>query len=212
MTNGSWLVMSRGPQPGQTFILDQDQLTIGRDPRNDIEISEPQVSRQHARITRQGQRMVIEDLGSTNGTFVNGMRLTSPHVLANSDVIGLGDTVTLTYYGEVVAGDSTETIVGRTGMAGEEAEPGSQPFGSRPTPPPPPRESPPPSTPPSSLSPSPPPPPPAPTEEGDSGPNWFLIGCIGLAILACLTLAAVGWYLDANYPQILYAPLRWLGF
>lgn len=110
MTDDFRLVMSQGPQPGQTFPLDKDSLTLGRDPGTDIVINDPQVSRQHARITRQGGLMVIEDLGSTNGTFVNGMRLTGPHTLTSGDVIGLGDAVTLTYHGANVG--ATRTIVG----------------------------------------------------------------------------------------------------
>ncbi len=115
MTDDFRLVMSQGPQPGQTFPLDKDSLTLGRDPGNDIVINDPQVSRQHARITRQGGLMVIEDLGSTNGTFVNGMRLTGPHTLVSGDVIGLGDAVTLTYHGASVA--VTRTIVGQPAAA-----------------------------------------------------------------------------------------------
>jgi hypothetical protein len=107
MTEGAWLVMSQGPQPGQTFMLDRDWITVGRDPTNEIVINDPQVSRQHSRITRQGKTTVIEDLGSTNGTFANGMRLTGPHVLATGDVIGLGDGVKLTYYEVGIAADVT---------------------------------------------------------------------------------------------------------
>jgi predicted component of type VI protein secretion system len=117
MIDGSWLVMSQGPQPGQTFMLDREWLTIGRDPSNDIVINDPQVSRQHARITRQGQMVVIEDLGSTNGTFANGVRLTGSHVMSNGDVIGLGDGVTLTYYEVGIAADIAETVVGQPGSA-----------------------------------------------------------------------------------------------
>jgi len=97
--NGSFkLVMNRGPQTGQTFVLDQDLLILGRDPSSSIVINDPEVSRQHARITRYGGQIVIEDLRSSNGTFVNGMRLTGPRTLANGDVIGLGGVVTLTCY------------------------------------------------------------------------------------------------------------------
>ena len=111
MADSSQLVVNQGPQPGQTFILDQDLLTLGRDPGNDIVISDPQVSRQHARVTRQGETMVIEDTGSTNGTFVNGVRLTGPHTLANGDVIGLGDAATLAYYEAGIA--ATEVLDGQ---------------------------------------------------------------------------------------------------
>jgi hypothetical protein len=98
MIGGLQLVMSQGPQPGQAFALDRDTLTLGRDPSNAIAINEPQVSRQHARITQQGNATVVEDLGSTNGTYVNGMLLTGPRALTPGDVISLGEAVTLTFY------------------------------------------------------------------------------------------------------------------
>lgn len=114
MTDDFRLVVRQGPQPGQSFPLEKDSLAVGRDPGNDIVINDPHVSRQHARITQQGGLMVIEDLGSTNGTFVNGMRLTGPHTLADGDVIGLGDAVTLTFYGWPAV--TTETMVCRSGV------------------------------------------------------------------------------------------------
>ena len=54
--------------------------------------------------------MILEDLGSTNGTTVNGLRITGPHTLAHGDEIGLGDNVTLIFYGRP-AGDAGETVV-----------------------------------------------------------------------------------------------------
>lgn len=108
MTDGLQLVMSQGPQPGQAFAIDRDQMTMGREPGNAIAVDDPQVSRQHARITRQGAVIMIEDLGSTNGTFVNGMRLTGPRALTPGDVISLGEAVTMTFYSTGAA--STEDM------------------------------------------------------------------------------------------------------
>ncbi len=93
--NGDFkLVMRQGPQPGQTFVPDQDSLILGRDPSSNIVIDASGVSRQHARITRYGGQIVIEDLQSANGTFVNGIRLAESHTLAHGDVISLGGVVT----------------------------------------------------------------------------------------------------------------------
>lgn len=104
------LAMGHGPQPGQVFELPQGTISIGRDPGNQIMIDDPQVSRQHARLTPQGGLMVLEDLGSTNGTTVNGLRITAPHTLAHGDEIGLGDNVTLIFYGQPASG-AGETVM-----------------------------------------------------------------------------------------------------
>jgi predicted component of type VI protein secretion system len=91
------LVVRRGPQPNQAYELAKDVVTLGRDITNDIVINDPEVSRHHLRITRTGDGYTLEDLGSTNGTFVNGQRLSTPRALNNGDMIGLGETVTLGY-------------------------------------------------------------------------------------------------------------------
>lgn len=211
MISGSWLVMSQGPQPGQTFMLDRDWLTVGRDPSNEIVISDPQVSRQHARITRQGKLVVIEDLGSTNGTFVNGMRLTGPHVMANGDVIGLGDAVTLTYYEVgIAAGETTETVVGRA--AAMPMPPPAYAPHAMVQPPVPPAHA-------ASAIPSPPyvaapPPPGIPlAAEEKKRRTGLIVGCAIVALLivvvACLTIVALD-YLKM-LPPVFYEPLRWLG-
>ncbi|PJF29878.1 MAG: hypothetical protein CUN52_06105 [Phototrophicales bacterium] len=91
------LIVRRGPQPNQVFELNKDSITLGRDITNDITINDPEVSRHHLRLTRGADGYTIEDLGSTNGTFINGQRLTGSRPLNRGDMIGLGETVTLTY-------------------------------------------------------------------------------------------------------------------
>ncbi|MBL8101382.1 MAG: FHA domain-containing protein [Anaerolineales bacterium] len=89
--------MRSGPTPGVTFPLDGDQLTIGRDSSNGVAINDAEVSRKHSRLSFQGGKYVIEDLGSTNGTFVNGQRLAGPVVLKAGDVVSLGEQIVLMY-------------------------------------------------------------------------------------------------------------------
>lgn len=91
------LVMRSGPTPGAVFPLEGDQLMIGRDSSNGVAISDAEVSRRHARLTFQGGKYVIEDLGSTNGTFINGQRLSGPHVLKAGDVVAFGEQIVLMY-------------------------------------------------------------------------------------------------------------------
>ena len=79
------LVATEGPEAGGRYPLDA-LCTIGRSSRCDVRISDPTVSRQHARIQREGERYVIEDLGSGNGTFVNE-QLVVRHALVNKDEI-----------------------------------------------------------------------------------------------------------------------------
>jgi hypothetical protein len=91
------LVMRSGPTPGAVYPLEGEQLMIGRDSSNAVAINDAEVSRRHARLTFQGGKYVIEDLGSTNGTFINGQRLTGPHVLKPGDVVAFGEQIVLMY-------------------------------------------------------------------------------------------------------------------
>ena len=101
-------VMRSGPTPGVTFPLEGDQLIIGRDASNSIAINDAEISRKHSRLSFQGGKYVLEDLGSTNGTFVNGQRLAGPVVLKPGDVVSLGEQIVLMY--DVINYDPGATI------------------------------------------------------------------------------------------------------
>ena len=91
------LVMHSGPTPGKTFPLVGDVLTIGREASNPIPINDAEISRKHSQLVLQGGKYVLTDLGSTNGTFVNGQRLTGQHVLQPGEVISLGEQINLLF-------------------------------------------------------------------------------------------------------------------
>lgn len=103
------LIMRSGPTPGASFILEGDQLTVGRDATNEIVINDAEISRRHARLTFQGGKYVLEDLGSTNGTFVNGQRLAGPRVLKAGEVVQFGEQIMLVF--EVSSIDAGATMV-----------------------------------------------------------------------------------------------------
>jgi len=84
------LTVQQGPHRGQRFSVAKDSIILGRVAGSDVVISDPEVSRRHASITWERDQPVIRDLGSTNGTFVNGVRLTGPQALRDGDTIGLG--------------------------------------------------------------------------------------------------------------------------
>jgi pSer/pThr/pTyr-binding forkhead associated (FHA) protein len=86
------LVVRQGSQAGMSFPVSGNQVLIGREEGLDIILQDPEASRRHTRISWQGGQFVIEDLGSTNGTFVNGVQITTPQVLNPGDSIGIGQT------------------------------------------------------------------------------------------------------------------------
>ncbi len=73
------------------FPLDGDLIRLGRAEQNDIVIDRRSVSRFHCQITRHEEGLALEDLSSTNGTFVNEVRLNGLHILSVGDVVRLGD-------------------------------------------------------------------------------------------------------------------------
>ncbi len=94
------LVVRQGPVPGQVFELNRNEISIGRDIANDFVINDAEVSRRHARLTLEGERYKIEDLNSTNGTYIDGQRLIGPHLMAIGEIIMFGDNVGMVFDGE----------------------------------------------------------------------------------------------------------------
>jgi predicted component of type VI protein secretion system len=84
------LVLRSGPQAGRTIELQSAQV-IGRQGA-DVELDDPGISRRHASVTPVEQGVYIADLGSSNGTFVNGVRITASTWLLQGDVVVMGAT------------------------------------------------------------------------------------------------------------------------
>jgi len=84
------LTVQQGPQRGRRFSVAKDSIIIGRVAGSDVVINDSEVSRRHASITWERGQPVIRDVGSTNGTLVNGVRITGPQALRDGDTIGLG--------------------------------------------------------------------------------------------------------------------------
>lgn len=187
------LTVRKGPKVGETFILETYSLTIGRDPVSDVVLNDPEVSRQHARFTQTETGYQVQDLGSTNGTFVNGIRQNQPTSLKHGDSIEFGDTVRLRYW---AAGMPSEMVyspvddVPTPALPPEPAplyaQPGSFPDYS-PTSSPDLNEFEPPET---AVSPN---------------RNRILIGCGCLLVLACVLCAGTVFFLDSyQQGQLLY--------
>ncbi len=91
------LVAVEGPTAGERYTLVNLLSTIGRASTNTIVLESAQISRLHAQIRLTPNGVTIEDMGSTNGTFVNGRRLDAPRTLAPGDLIRFAEFATLQY-------------------------------------------------------------------------------------------------------------------
>jgi hypothetical protein len=87
------VVKSADLESGEDFELNSAQLTIGRGNQNDIAIgTDEYASARHARFEPRQDGVWVQDLGSTNGTFLNGTRLDRPRRLTRGDIIRIGET------------------------------------------------------------------------------------------------------------------------
>ena len=83
------LVLSSGGSIVQQCFLDEERVSVGKDPGNQVVIDDPAVAMEHAAITPVGNDHILEDLQSETGTFVNGTRV-SRHILQHGDVMEFG--------------------------------------------------------------------------------------------------------------------------
>jgi ABC-type multidrug transport system ATPase subunit/pSer/pThr/pTyr-binding forkhead associated (FHA) protein len=103
------LVVVEGPEPRREYGLVQATTLIGREPDLHIVLAAPGISRRHARVIRRGDEYLLEDTGSSNGTFINGERITDAVPLRSGDNVSFGRLVTMQFLGP--AGDATEVRV-----------------------------------------------------------------------------------------------------
>jgi pSer/pThr/pTyr-binding forkhead associated (FHA) protein len=91
------LTVQRGPGLGRSFTIHTPAIMIGRQNQCDFQVNDKWVSRQHARIVWGGAGYLIEDLGTVNGTYVNGECISGPCALKSGDRIQLGSEVELDF-------------------------------------------------------------------------------------------------------------------
>lgn len=112
MQNGdvAMLILLDGPERGQRWPLTADHLIIGRDDsKADIVIPDRRVSREHAEIVLRNGNYFIRDLGSKNGTYLNGKRLEAASILQDGDEIHVGMTAQFFFVG---AGNTVPLVLG----------------------------------------------------------------------------------------------------
>lgn len=211
-TSGARLIIRHGSSSQQEYELGGEATIFGREAMNDVALYDPEVSRRHAQITFQGGRYIIEDLGSTNGTFVNERRITTPTPLHNGDVIEMGETVSITFQSPVSAMD--ETVVKPESAMDMDKTVADADDIQAVSPTPQPQYIPPPTAPPAGFQSATPqaatdpysgpqeslPPPPT----RGKNRNRFFLGCGCLVILLVVACAASLFLLDALAPEFLY--------
>jgi len=92
------ITIKGGPENGKVVDLAQDELLIGRVEPAGLVVSDSEVSRRHAHFIYRDGKYFLEDLGSVNGTLINGQRITGQRALADGDEIMLGTKVTLVFH------------------------------------------------------------------------------------------------------------------
>jgi predicted component of type VI protein secretion system len=107
---GCKLVVKKGPATGTSYDLDQVEIFVGRDLGNDIVVNDPEISRRHARLYKHGDHYLVEDLGSTNGTIVNGQKIRGPKQLTNHDYVAMGQNIGYEFISDQPLGYEAQTV------------------------------------------------------------------------------------------------------
>lgn len=89
-TSLPYLVVIDGPRYGRRFAIRSEGATIGRGGGADIQLDDQSVSRQHAKFSKEGDAWAVEDMGSKNGTFVNGSPISNKVIVGHKDVVKVG--------------------------------------------------------------------------------------------------------------------------
>ena len=90
---GAELVLISGSADGRRIRLTAHGHVVGRSPEAEITIDDPYASEFHARVGIQDERIMVHDLGSTNGTYVNGRRVSAPTTVSRGDTVQIGKTI-----------------------------------------------------------------------------------------------------------------------
>lgn len=120
------LLVIQGVDQGTRFEMDSGRIRIGRGAQNEIRILDTEVSRRHATLSRQGDRYVLQDDNSSNGSFVNGQAVRS-QVLRNGDQIQIGRTILLF---QLAGADASSLVAERVDLLSEAREDRSQIIGA----------------------------------------------------------------------------------
>ncbi|ADO70103.1 GGDEF domain-containing protein [Stigmatella aurantiaca] len=104
------LVQIHGPELGKKYVIEDVEYTIGRDEGNHIVVDLDNVSRRHARILVRQGRMFVEDLGSTNGTYLNDQEVRQAQPLRSGDLIKVGGSIFKFLDGDNIETQYHETI------------------------------------------------------------------------------------------------------
>ena len=108
-----WQLIGLSPALADLTIDIDKSLSIGRSDSNDLVLATSQISRQHAKINRIGEQLYVQDLGSSNGTFINGERIsTDAHALQATDELAFADLVFLVVNAPVDALDGDSFLDG----------------------------------------------------------------------------------------------------
>jgi pSer/pThr/pTyr-binding forkhead associated (FHA) protein len=167
-----WLTILEGPQKGNDIDLVEEKIVVGRHPDCDININDPEISRNHFTLTKKNDEYWIEDLGSTNGTVVNGRPAPKLYYLRDNCRINLGANVTLVFHKEMPKLEQVATQLSRVERLVTEKPP---PVIKRKK-----KE-------------------PVVEEKKERETNWWTWGCFGFVLILVIAAVVTLYYIDANF-------------